>query len=392
MDGQMELSSHQREAFDAVVDQLRAGHKHVCLEGYAGTGKTTIARKFMEGGAELLAPTGKAAARLRDKTGQTVSTIHARVAKIADDRVEGGRDVLRFGVSQAAKPFAGLVIVDEGSMVNAELGAMLEAKLAPGAQVLWLQDPFQLPPVDGEPFIDFPPAFVLTEVRRQQQASPTLAYATAIRSGQGASFMGWVAPGPRADGEFAYAAAVTVERAAGLALQVDRMTGSSVMLCHTNRMRGRINRECRRLSGLDGHRWPSVGEPIVCEKNIKGGPMNGEIFRVANVERSSCGRCVVEFSEHPGQPFVLRPEHMGQERRVSFMRDWYSLWGGPDKVPENAMICDFGYAVTVHKSQGSEWDVVAHVAERWAGNDPERLHYTAVTRAARGYLRLTPVD
>jgi ATP-dependent exoDNAse (exonuclease V) alpha subunit len=48
--------------------------------------------------------------------------------------------------------------------------------------------------------------------------------------------------------------------------------------------------------------------------------------------------------------------------------------------------------VTVHKSQGSEWDVVAHVAERWAGNDPERLHYTAVTRAARGYLRLTPVD
>lgn len=384
----MILSPHQDIALRAVMTALRSGRRHVSLEGYAGTGKTTIAHRFIAGGAELLAPTGKAAARLREKTGMEVKTIHSRIASIEEDRVENGRDVVQFRVNAAAAPFDGLVIVDEGSMVDKELGDMLDSKVLRSSQVLWIQDPFQLPPIKGDPFIDFAPSAVLTEVHRQAAGSPVMSYATEIRSGRRESFDGW--GGDPASGVFCRLARATITATAAASMRLRSKGVHTILLCHTNAARSGLNLECRRIFGAAGSMAPLVGEPIVCCHNMKTGPMNGEIFTVASARRRDRRSLAVEFAEHPGTEFLICPGHMTYRRRVSPMRDWYQLWGGKRNVPPNAMMCDFGYALTVHKSQGSEWDTVIHLAESWAGGEPDRLHYTAVTRAARGYLGVVP--
>lgn len=388
-------TKHQQEAITAVLDALDRGDRHVGLEGYAGTGKTTIAMLLMQGGAELLAPTGKAAARLRDKTGCHVHTIHARVCGApAEEQVVAKRDVLTFEVNKKLPALDNLVLVDEGSMVDRGLGKMLEKKMRGDTQILWIQDPFQLPPVSGEPFIDFAPAGMLTEVLRQQGDSPVLDYATEIRSHNRHGFDRWQDGGLQ--DAFCMVRRGSHLMAARALLRAREEGITATVLTHTNKARNIINVTCRNEQGIAGP--PRVGEPLVCLVNHETGPRNGEVFTVASIEPHPDIPAIqeVSFAElDTKQPFYIVPRHMGlmhQERQVSMMKDWYNFWQGTPyrRPPGHAMIVDYGYALTTHKSQGSSWEVVIHYAERWAGDEPERLHYTAVTRAERGYLQIQP--
>src|ERR1700741_4644410 len=142
------------------------------LFGYAGTGKTTLAKHIAEGvdGKVLFAAfTGKAACVMRAKGCSGASTIHSLIYRAR----ESGEQVPNFDLWQDAPASkAKLIIIDECSMVDAELGRDL---MSFGVPLLVLGDPAQLPPIQGGGFFtDAKPDAMLTEVHRQAQGDPIL--------------------------------------------------------------------------------------------------------------------------------------------------------------------------------------------------------------------------
>lgn len=113
------------------------------LTGGPGTGKTTTLKTLIVAAFDnhipttLMAPTGKAAARMTEATGYPASTIHRRL------RISPGEG----GSIANMEPVNGLVIVDEISMLDTSLAAAMLSRISPAAQILLVGDPDQLPSV-----------------------------------------------------------------------------------------------------------------------------------------------------------------------------------------------------------------------------------------------------
>jgi hypothetical protein len=141
-------------ALSAVADWLGRGTPQVFrLFGYAGTGKTTLAKHLAEnvdGDVVFGAFTGKAASVLRAKGCHDASTIHSMIYR-SKESDEGGPLFALNRSGPAAK--ADLIVIDECSMVDQDLGRDL---LSFGKPVLVLGDPAQLPPVKGGGFFTMP--------------------------------------------------------------------------------------------------------------------------------------------------------------------------------------------------------------------------------------------
>ncbi len=151
------------------------------LFGYAGTGKTTLAKHIAEGvdGKVLFAAfTGKAALVMRRKGCASASTIHSLIYKAR----ESGEEVPSFDLwDDAPASKAKLIVIDECSMVDPELGRDL---MSFGVPVLVLGDPAQLPPIQGGGFFtDAEPDVMLTEVHRQAQDDPIVRLSMDVRAG-----------------------------------------------------------------------------------------------------------------------------------------------------------------------------------------------------------------
>src|SRR6476646_5927896 len=150
-----EFSPHQDAALKAVAAWLKAkpgvndNPPVFRLFGYAGTGKTTLARHIaddMDGEVKFAAFTGKAASVMRGKGCRDASTIHSLIYRAR----ESGEEIPSFDLyDEAPASKAKLIIIDECSMVDAELGRDL---LSFGVPVLVLGDPAQLPPIQGGGF------------------------------------------------------------------------------------------------------------------------------------------------------------------------------------------------------------------------------------------------
>ena len=147
----MAWSPQQDKALAAVVEWLKTRSPQVFrLFGFAGTGKTTLARHIAEeidGKAMFAAFTGKAALVMRSKGCDDARTIHSLIYRPKDTETEEPTFELNDD-SPAAD--AKLIIIDECSMVDEELGRDL---LSFGRPVLVLGDPAQLPPVKGGGFL-----------------------------------------------------------------------------------------------------------------------------------------------------------------------------------------------------------------------------------------------
>jgi len=150
-----QFTPHQDNALKSVADWLKAGpgrngtRQVFRLFGYAGTGKTTLARHIAEdtdGDVKFAAFTGKAASVMRGKGCRGASTIHSLIYRAR----ESGEEIPNFDLwDEAPASKAELIIIDECSMVDAELGRDL---LSFGVPVLVLGDPAQLPPIQGGGF------------------------------------------------------------------------------------------------------------------------------------------------------------------------------------------------------------------------------------------------
>jgi len=179
----MQFSPQQDEALKAVSRWLKGGGSQLFrLFGYAGTGKTTLARYFAEhvdGDVQFAAFTGKAAQVLRSKGASNARTIHSLIYRPrGEEQVEDeatGKTLISptFSINrQSPIAKAKLVIIDECSMVDEELGRDL---MSFGTPILVLGDPGQLPPISGGGFFtEHEPDFLLTEIHRQARDNPII--------------------------------------------------------------------------------------------------------------------------------------------------------------------------------------------------------------------------
>ncbi|MEO8669294.1 MAG: AAA family ATPase, partial [Bauldia sp.] len=166
-------SPKQDDALRAVSSWLKSGGTQVFrLFGYAGTGKTTLARHIAEdagGDVCFAAFTGKAAHVMRRKGCTGAGTIHSLIYRMRGEDEDGPTFVLN---DDSAAGKAALIVIDECSMVDADIGRDL---LSFGAPVLVLGDPAQLPPIAGGGFFtESEPDSMLTEVHRQAADDPII--------------------------------------------------------------------------------------------------------------------------------------------------------------------------------------------------------------------------
>src|SRR5579862_395453 len=183
-----EFSPRQDDALKAVGDWLKAkpgsnGTPQVFrLFGYAGTGKTTLAKHLADhadGEVKFAAFTGKAASVMRGKGCKDASTIHSLIYRAR----ESGEEVPSFDLwDDAPASKAKLIVIDECSMVDGELGRDL---MSFGVPVMVLGDPAQLPPIQGGGFFtESEPDVMLTEVHRQAEDNPIIRMSMDIREGK----------------------------------------------------------------------------------------------------------------------------------------------------------------------------------------------------------------
>jgi exodeoxyribonuclease V len=351
----------QDAALKAAAGWLKRGEpKLFRLFGYAGTGKTTLARKIaegVEGDVAFGAFTGKAALVMRAKGCAEARTIHSLIYRASETETGEPSFVLN---EDSAVARSKLVIIDECSMVDAELGRDL---LSFGKPVLVLGDPGQLPPVKGGGFFtSAEPDVMLTEVHRQAADNPILRLSMLVREGKRLS------PG-------AYGESQIVKRAE---IDSDMATKANQLLVGLNRTRRAYNMRMRELFGRAGE-FPEAGDKLVCLKNNhKKGLLNGGIWLVKSTAATRKKKLLMNViseddpAEKPRRIGVLPEFFQGLEETL------------PPVVRKDSDEFDYGYALTVHKAQGSQWDNVILFDESYAFREHRaRWLYTGITRAAK---------
>jgi len=383
-------SPQQDAALKAVDRWLKDDTSQVFrLFGYAGTGKTTLAKHLAQdvsGRVLFGAYTGKAAHVLQKK-GCPAQTIHSMIyipkgksaerlrrleitlKKLLDDEAEPGaidqvrreleeeqanlkRPAFTLNIDSPVRD-AELVVIDECSMVDERMG---EDLLQFGAKVLVLGDPAQLPPVRGGGFFtNREPDALLTEIHRQASGNPIIDLATAVRCGENLTL-----------GTYGDSKVVREIDAADA-------EGADQIIVGMNKTRRLVNQRMRQLLGHEGVA-PCAGERLVCLRNNHDlGLLNGSIWYTEEVYGDADELVAMN----------LRPEDEQWHQEVVahlaiFAGEELDHW-----TRLEAEEFDFGYALTCHKSQGSQWDnvlifdeseVFRHNARRWL--------YTAITRAA----------
>ncbi len=183
----IKLEASQREA----VMQALSGSTAV-ITGGPGTGKTTIIRTLISAlerlhlKAELCAPTGRAAKRMTQATGHEAKTIHRLLEMNYDDSV----DVRSFARCERNPLTCDVVIVDEGSMIDIALFDSLTEALGPKTRLIIVGDSDQLPSVGaGNVLADIISCghinvSRLTEIFRQAKESMIVMNAHAINAGK----------------------------------------------------------------------------------------------------------------------------------------------------------------------------------------------------------------
>lgn len=361
----MTWSPQQEKAIAAVKEWIKKTHgspQIYRLFGFAGTGKTTIAKELVQdvkGTVLFMCFTGKASLVL-SKKGCPATTIHSAIYKAIQDEITGDVDFILNPDSGVAN--AKLVVVDEVSMVGEELARDL---LSFGTKVLVLGDPAQLPPVKGEGFfINAAPDMMLTEIHRQAADNPIIRLSMDVREGRRLS-----------PGEYG-SSRVYARHELSREHMRELVTSADQVLCGLNKTRHAFNARVREIHGREGQ-LPSPGERIICLKNNKeAGLLNGSMWKVdrSKVIGSHFSIAASSLDEPDRSPVsVTVPEQFfrGAESEL----DWKQKRGLDEFT--------YAYAITVHKSQGSQFDnVLVYDESRSFREDAAKHLYTAITRAA----------
>ena len=383
----MELTKRQEQGLKVAIARYQNKEKYTCISGYAGSGKSTLV-KFIVRSLPGIDPekdvvyatfTGKAAQVLLKKGNKNVSTLHKLLFESLP-RPDG--TWYRKPVERI--PYK-IVIIDEVSMVP---DSMIKQLFKYSCYVIALGDPFQLPPVtkdDANTLLDKPHVF-LNEIMRQAQESEIIRVSMDIREGKDLSLL---------DGK-------EVKIFDKSQFTTDMMLWADQVLVGTNATRINLNNVMRDMLGRSG--GPQEGDKVICLKNE---------WDILADNEDPLVNGTIGFLKNSYSTYVSFPRYLGGHRfdvlQSDFVTDGGALftdinmdkkmimtgekccdWKTAYAIGRNKEHCwklpkefTYGYAITGHKAQGSQWSKVLVVEEKFPFDKTEhaRWLYTCVTRA-----------
>lgn len=406
----MEWAPQQNEALEKVSKWLDADPETrpqvFRLFGYAGTGKTTLAieiAEMVEGQCLFASFTGKAALVMRKKGCTGAQTLHSLIYKPRRDWRKDDEEVTRRDDEiprwelnpESALRYAALLIIDECSMVGEELASDVMSFKRP---ILVLGDPAQLPPVSGAgTFTEATPDVMLTEIHRQAADNPIIRIATSIRLGKEIKLGTHKGAMP--------GQGVSIIARSSLTARTE--LAADQILCGKNDTRVTLNRRIRQMLHAEGRLMkfetdnPIVGDRLICLKNKRDRMMmlNGSMWTVAEItdrkpEARKRGRDDVSYLRVDSADVTNLKNDIWVPKAFWFWNGKASDLKLPEKLYRSHYDeFDYAYAITCHKSQGSQWDKVLVMDESQVfgrGPDdegiPARWLYTAATRAAEALI------
>ena len=381
------LTNKQEQGLKIAIQRYLDGEKYTVISGYAGTGKSTLV-KFITQSLPNIDPdidvvyatfTGKAAQVLISKGNRNAMTLH-RLLYESIPKPDGTflrRPRLNIDFS--------IVVVDEVSMAPKE---MMDLLFRHNCYVICLGDPFQLPPINKDTdnhLLDNPHIF-LDEVMRQAQESEIIRLTMGIREGKELSNF---------DGK-------DVKVLSQYQLNTGMLLWADQILCGTNKTRVEMNNNMRAL--LERGKQPENGDKVICLRNYWDNWADNGDYLVNGT---------IGFLNNTYSSFnIIPPLFGGQKIDViysNFISDTDADYGEiqmdtkeiltGERSLDNKSIYrlmrskrysslvpyefTYGYAITCHKAQGSEWDKVLVIEEKFPFDKEEhaRWLYTAATRA-----------
>ena len=377
------LTIKQEEGIKIAKERYRNREKYTVISGYAGTGKSTLV-KFLISELDIEPKkigyatfTGKASLVLQQKGHATAMTLH-KLLYNSFKRPDGTfghipKEELDYDYK--------IIIVDEVSMVPKNIWEVL---MRHGVHVIALGDPFQLPAIGESNGVLEKPHVFLDEVMRQALDSDIIKLSMDIREGKPLQLM---------DGN-------DVKVINKNQVVSGMYTWADQILCGKNATRRMVNNQMRQMKGFKAE--PQAGDKVICLKNYwdeetsLGDPLiNGMIGEITDVrlgaDEGVLGRKMAmtfspDFNDSevdlPLVDYKLITEGVSSQAKEPFVP---GRWRKPRKSQEKMFEFDYGYCITVHKSQGSSWPRVLLFEEKMKGQsqtDYLRWLYTAVTRAA----------
>jgi exodeoxyribonuclease-5 len=338
---EMKRSEDQEAAWLKFTKWLATGGKEFRLGGLAGTGKTTMIKAIRQqmGNCQVVTPSAKAAEVL-NKKGVPAATSHSIFCRFDGEQLDQNGKLNP--VFSDKKTDVDFLIVDEASMVTKE---MQERILRYSNRVVWVGDYGQLPPVEtslsGKKLLTEDNLDAKLDQIHRTDNDDILRFAMFLRNGgdptdfepeTGAVMIHLIHPNPM--------------------IMANEITRKDLwpVICYTNRMVDVMNTCFRQVYEIEKQIEP--GLKIVCTRNSYKFPVvNGQMFTV----RKNTGNLI---TTECGLTFPVTTDR---------------------KNKHDVQIMD-GYAITCHKSQGSEWDRIAVIEDMAASAE---WRYTAATRAKK---------
>ncbi len=377
------LSPDQKKALEALTSWYKndlRNKQYITLGGFAGTGKTTLIatlrRELTKIKSDLkigfASYTGKATRVLRSKLmyqktlqeNDTVSTIHALIySPIVNDREE------IVGWQKKDKIDRDLIIIDEASMVDGSIWTHLLSYQIP---IIAVGDHGQLPPIEGSFNLMSDPEIRLTHIHRQAETNPIVGLSIQAREHGLVKF-----------GDYGHAVKKYDMSSHEAGEMMSELLGNikpdTLVLCGYNTTRNRLNQHIRSSLGFETSE-PTSGDRVIClrnnhKKNIYNGMLGTIVSIKPDIEGWYLAEIAMDDEENNFKGLILAKQ-FGAPTAMNFS----------EKRAETVIgdIFDFGYAMTVHKAQGSQAKRVILLEERFAKMDDgqwKRWIYTAITRA-----------
>lgn len=380
------LSTDQQVVVDALMSwQKKPSTPYVTVGGYAGTGKTTVTallRQLLNKQNKKLrvafcSYTGKATMVLMQKLREqmalmpqdSVSTIHSLIYSPV---VNSNDEIV--GWERKEELDCDLIIVDEASMIDQQIWSDLQSFQIP---IIAVGDHGQLPPIRGSFSLMNEPHLRLEQIHRQIEDNPIIKLSRLAREGRKIPIK-----------DFSSGVVKVSRRQDGIFEQVGDLlmgeVGDTLMLCGYNSTRVKLNQYARQQFELHTP-LPEPGDRVIClRNNHTQGIYNGMTGIIENITSEDEEWFYAEIDMGEGEP-----EFKGLILKEQFNNPQSLNHTDGRRRTLKGDLFDFGYAVTVHKAQGSQAKNVILFEERFKSMDDNmwsRWLYTGITRAQENLL------
>ncbi|MGI5841077.1 MAG: ATP-dependent DNA helicase [Patescibacteria group bacterium] len=383
----MDLSNDQKKALVTLEEWFSDAKKeqYITLGGYAGTGKTTLLailrqslnKKNKKLRVAFASYTGKAARILRGKLVEqkalmkqdTVGTIHSLIySPIVNDKEE----IIGWKTREVLE--CDLIIIDEASMVDASIWRDLRIY---GKPIIAAGDHGQLPPIKGFFNLMEKPVLRLEEIHRQARENPIIKLSILARE-RG------IIPAITFGENIKKVRRDTVDTQEQVEEWLASYDANTLVLCGYNNTRVRLNCYLRQALEFRSAE-PEANDRVIClRNNHEKEVFNGMLGVIMNISPKDDdwykAEIMMDGEEDVYEGLIYRKQFSSKEA-INFTNNRYLT-----KIGD---LFDFGYALTVHKAQGSQAKRVILFEERFSkmtDDEWRRWLYTGVTRAEEELL------